>query len=55
MFERAPGLSTFGDSPEDALKEFGVMLQGAIESGLKVSSVAALAPPSSDTDEGSKK
>lgn len=40
MFAAMPSLSAFGDTPELALKEFGIMLQGAADSGLEVSALA---------------
>lgn len=40
MFTAAPGLSSFGDTPEQALTEFATVIRLAVESGKKVSELA---------------
>lgn len=39
MFKLAPGLSTFGETREESLREFALMLPAAIESGVKVEEI----------------
>jgi len=40
LLKRSPGLSVFGETPVDALREFCVMLPAALASGLSVEDVS---------------
>lgn len=41
MLKGMPGLNAFGDTPRAALKEFCVMLPGALDSGLSIEDVSS--------------